>query len=240
MVHYTYSQISSSGGRSRNEDSIQVQHINGSLLATVADGLGGEGGGDIAAQTAVSSIINFMNKSLLYTADNIIAAIKYADDAVISAQKKCEAMKTTIVLLCMDKENAICGHLGDSRLYHFRNNGICFQTKDHSVSQMAVSVGEITPEEIRFHADRNKLLRALGSRERMPADAKELLVRSGDGFLLCTDGFWELVLEDEMTDDFQKSQNAGQWLEKMQRRVESRLSNISDNYSAVTVIANDI
>ena len=233
---YTYFQISCSGGRSCNEDSVHIQHINGMLFGAVADGLGGESGGDIASQTALSAVVKFIEKSPLCTADNISAAIKHADDAVIRAQRDCSAMKTTIVSLCIDKETAICGHLGDSRLYHFRDNGICFQTKDHSVSQMAVSVGEITPDELRHHADRNKLLRALGAKESVGAETKKLCVRSGDGFLLCTDGFWELVLEAEMIADFGKSQNAEQWLKKMLARVQPRLSDTSDNYSAITVL----
>ena len=235
-MSYTYAQVSCSGGRSCNEDSVHIQHINGLFFAAVADGLGGEGGGDIASQTALSAAVDFMGKSPVCTAENISAAIKHADDAVIRAQKDFSAMKTTIVSLCIDKETAMCGHLGDSRLYHFRDNGICFQTKDHSVSQMAVSVGEITQDKLRHHADRNKLLRALGAKESVIAEVHELSVRSGDGFLLCTDGFWEQALEAEMTAYFETSQNAEEWLEKMLARVQPRISGTSDNYSAITVL----
>jgi serine/threonine protein phosphatase PrpC len=234
-MFYTCSRISSIGGRACNEDSVQLRHIGSLLMAVVADGLGGMGGGDVASSAAVSAVSSFMESSPLCTPDNIGDAIRSANGAVLGAQKQYSSM-TTIVLLCLDGQTAICGHMGDSRLYQFRGDKVLFQTKDHSVSQVAVIVGEIAPEEIRRHADRHKLLRALGADENMAADTVELPVRSGDGFLLCTDGFWELIVEEDMEADFQVSQDAEGWLEKMSRRIEARLTDKSDNYSAITVI----
>ncbi len=94
---------------------------------------------------------------------------------------------------------AVWGHVGDSRLYFFRQGRILEQTKDHSVPQMLLAAGEITADEIRNHPDRNRLLANLGdgkpNRFRV---RKQIQIASGDAFLLCTEGFWEIVLEREM------------------------------------------
>jgi len=236
-MRYTHSKITNPGGRSHNEDSAHILQFDGSLIAVVADGLGGEGGGEIASRTAVRATSEFIERSPLFTTENVDAAIKHANDSVINAQKSFPAMKTTVVLLYIGDALAVCGHLGDSRLYHLRGDEIIFQTKDHSVSQMAALVGEISQEDIRHHTDRNKVLRALGAAGSAVPESKVLSAQNGDGFLLCSDGFWELVLEDEMVTDFVESQNAEQWLKKMLAKVESRLTAYGDNYSAITVMA---
>ena len=238
MNSYSFSQLTESGGRSCNEDYLLVCQKGGALISVIADGLGGLGGGDIASSTAASATIDYLQGIQKCTEQDIINAIDTAGTAVIAKQNNLTEMKTTIALLYAEDGKAICGHLGDSRIYQFRKDDILFQTRDHSVSQMAVSVGEIMPDKIRFHADRNKLLRALGTREKMPAEINELSINCGDGLLLCTDGFWELISEDEMIRDFEKSKTADQWLEEMRRKVESRLNDKSDNYSAIAVMIN--
>ena len=83
-----------------------------------------------------------------------------------SASKKSPSspeMRTTIVLLVADPQPARWGHVGDSRLYHFRGGRIINQTKDHSVPQALVNSGEIKPEEVRFHEDRHRLAPGPGS-----------------------------------------------------------------------------
>ena len=235
-MRYTHSALTSSGGRSCNEDSVLFLFANNTFTAVVADGLGGEGGGDIASATATRAVSEHFHKNNTCSAQNIAAAVSQVDKAVLMAQSAHEEMKTTIILLHATDNKAYCAHLGDSRLYQFRDGSILFQTRDHSVSQMAVSVGEIPPEEIRHHADRNKLLRALGTKLYVTPDISELDIQSGDAFLLCSDGFWELVFESEMLQCLKKSNNAATWLAEMEAALKPKLTQSSDNYSAVTVI----
>ena len=147
-------------------------------------------------------------------------------------------MKTTIAALWFNNERAIVAHVGDTRIYQFRKSKIVYQSIDHSVSQMAVMVGEITQDELRGHIDRNRLLRALGASEKVKPDVRSLSLLPGDAFLVCTDGFWELILEDEMLEDLENSSIANQWLANMRKRIENRISTKGDNHTAVAIIIN--
>ena len=127
-------------------------------------------------------------------------------------------------------------HVGDSRLYHFRDGKLQKQTTDHSVSQMAVFMGEITTHEIRFHEDRNKVLRALGSDSCKAELSQQLRVEEGrDAFLLCTDGFWEYVYEDEMEKTLREADSPKDWIRAMEKILKTRVTAGNDNYTAAAL-----
>ena len=126
-------------------------------------------------------------------------------------------------------------HVGDSRLYYFRNGRLEKQTLDHSVSQIAVLMGEIPQEGIRFHADRNRVLRALGSGNAKPDISPLMELKEDTAFLLCTDGFWEYVYEREMEETLKEAREPAVWLEKMRGILEKRIPEGNDNFSAAAV-----
>ncbi|MGN1367595.1 MAG: PP2C family protein-serine/threonine phosphatase [Aristaeellaceae bacterium] len=230
-MHINYSEYSSIGGRSRNEDMVQITSYPESTVALVADGLGGHGDGDIASRLAVHVI----SQSLCDGAASrtlMERAIRNANERILMRHEMGSDMKTTIAVLWFNEDHVCAAHVGDTRIYQFRNRRIVYQSVDHSVSQIAVTLGEITAEEIRFHQDRNRLTRALGSRADVRIDIDMLDVQAGDAFLLCSDGFWELVWEREMLEDLSGTSNAEQWLTAMRRRVESRMASDSDNSTA--------
>ena len=140
-----------------------------------------------------------------------------------------------------DPQTALWGHIGDSRLYHFRGGRIINRTKDHSVAQSLANAGEIKPEEVRGHEDRHRLLRALGQDDdfRPAISQNRQPLEKGDAFFLCTDGFWELVLETEMEADWRAAGTPQEWLEKMQKRITERTLNETDkkhdNFTAMAV-----
>jgi serine/threonine protein phosphatase PrpC len=145
-------------------------------------------------------------------------------------------MKTTMVFLTIEDGRAKWMHVGDSRLYHFHCGQLLTQTTDHSVSQMAVLMGEITPQQIRFHEDRNRVLRALGSESARPEISQTVMLTGGeDVFLLCTDGFWEYVYEEEMEALLRRSATPEQWLEEMKQILLTRIPQDNDNFTAAAV-----
>ena len=97
-------------------------------------------------------------------------------------------------------------------------------------------MGEITPDQIRFHEDRNRVLRALGADNAKPELSPTVMLTGGrDVFLLCTDGFWENVLESEMEQTLRASGTPEEWLSRMEALLRQRLTDDSDNYSAAAV-----
>ncbi len=145
-------------------------------------------------------------------------------------------MKTTISVLVASEGVARWIYVGDSRMYMLRDGLVRAVTDDHSVPQALVDSGEIEREEIRLHPDRNRLLRALGKPgEARPDIGDPLYTRPGDAFLLCSDGFWEYVLESEMETDLQRSDTPDAWVASMERRLLERVPPDNDNYSALAV-----
>lgn len=225
------------GGRDVNEDSTLCRQQEGTLLAAVADGLGGHGGGEIASSTALSALeasLPRLNPPAEETLRTVCADLNLA---VLAKQTEQLKMKTTLAMALTDGKTLAFLHVGDSRVYYFHNGEIAYQSSDHSVSQLAVLANEITREQIRFHEDRSRLLRSLGS-EGSAAPEIQILPGapvSGDALLLCTDGFWEYVLEKEMQKELRRTKTAKDWLEQMKKSIRRRADKKNDNNSAVAV-----
>ncbi len=231
---------SSKGGRSENEDSCgYTTDGKGSLLVVVADGLGGEGQGALASRTAMDALLDNFKKESAKEPSDMSLWFTIANEKVLEMQTPECSMKTTAVALQVTKHTAMWGHVGDTRLYHFVNGNYESRTFDHSVSQMSVLRGEIKEEDIRGHVDRNRLLKALGRDEGIVpelSDEIELGDEVQHAFLLCTDGFWEYVLENEMEECLRSSQSAKEWLDGMIEILKSRAKADNDNNTAVGLI----
>lgn len=225
------------GGRSTNDDAARIHRDGDCVWAFVGDGLGGYAGGQQASQAAGQALYEASRRGSLMTPERMNEAARQADEAVHALQRDRDGkMKTTLVFLYIEDGRARWMHIGDSRLYHFSGGHLQSQTMDHSVSQMAVLMGEITPQEIRFHEDRNRVLRALGGDNAKPDVSAPVILTGGkDAFLLCTDGFWEYVYEEEMEKTLQNAKTPEQWLKSMEAILRTRTPADSDNFTAAAV-----
>ena len=155
---------------------------------------------------------------------------------IISRRQNAYTMKTTAVALCIRGCQAQWFHVGDSRLYHFYNGILAHYTCDHSVPQISVQLGEIARNEIPLHPDRSRLLRVLGSEENRPDIVGPTELSAGrHAFLLCSDGFWEYLREEEIQLDLCKSASPEQWIGCLRVRGIKRKDNDADNNTAVAV-----
>ena len=232
-MKYLYAKYSDIGDRQTNEDNLGTQSWNNTLLAVVADGLGGHSNGEIASQIAVDTILNKLycknldEDSLAYAIIDASHAIRNCSDSGFS----------TAAALWIQDCHAVAAHIGDSRIYQFRNGKIIYQSLDHSMVQMAVIVGKLNPDALRKHPDRNQLFRVLGDHDEDPKiDSTELSVRSGDRFLLCSDGFWEQITESDMIKTASESNDPGIWLESMRTILRKTQTTNQDNHTAICII----
>jgi serine/threonine protein phosphatase PrpC len=191
---------------------------------------------------AAEEIVRQFTQNPVFSLSAIKGFIESAQNAILLTQKahiELATMRTTIAVLISNNKKALWGHVGDTRLYFFRSGKIIFQSKDHSVPQALVDAGEISPEQIRFHEDRNRLLRALGSEgELRPTfQEKKTPIKHRDAFLMCTDGFWEYVNEAEMELTLQASSSPDMWLLNMEKILLEKVPSTHDNYSAIVVFA---
>lgn len=224
------------GGRPENEDSYGLAEYGDNYCAVVADGLGGHGGGKQASQTAVRFLSTCGEDGRLPAEDEIYRAFAAANEEILEKRRDENHMKTTAVYLCIHGDQAVWAHIGDSRLYHFAHESLCDYTLDHSVSQMAVALGEIRREEIPGHCDRSRLLRVLGDEKCRPEIHEPVRLEPGrHAFLLCSDGFWESVTEEEILLDLCKSPSPGEWLKSLYLRIMERQGEEHDNHTAVAV-----
>ncbi len=235
--------LSKAGGRKHNEDYTGVAEVGGFGCFVLADGLGGHRGGEIASKITVEAIINSFKESPGASADILKVLVGEADRYLNNSrpeQLKGGLPKTTLVILLTGLDYAYWAHIGDSRLYLFRNSTLLFQTKDHSVPQHLADSGRIKVSDIRFHEDRNRLTAAFDgdSLDRVSYSEDQFFLNAGDSFLLCSDGFWEYVLEKEMEKEISRSNSSAQWLKEMESILLKRVKNDHDNYSAIAVILN--
>jgi serine/threonine protein phosphatase PrpC len=232
--------VSARGGRAENQDRCGDTATGFGHVFVVADGLGGHAAGEVAAEAAVGAILHTLRADAKLAPERLRDAFDAAQRAVQEAQHRSEAAygcRTTAVVLALAGPAALWGHLGDSRLYQLRGGRVLRQTLDHSIPQALVETGVIQPSEIRGHRDRNRLLRSLGG----DGDASPTLLEApqdaepGDVFLLCTDGFWELLPEAEMEETLAGAPDPAAWLARLEARLLERASGEFDNYSATAV-----
>lgn len=230
--------ITKAGGRKYNEDYGGCFLKDGWLCAVLADGLGGHRGGQEASRTAVQQVLEAFGDKPECSAEALHAYFIEANRSLAAGQakdSKLASMKTTMVIWVGNRSQSIWGHIGDSRLYHFRNHRVISCTKDHSLPQKLADIGEIQASEIRNHEDRNRLTAVMDGGDSMKWRIleKPMNIKPKDGFLLCTDGFWEYVVEKEMESDLKQSHDAEAWLKAMEMRLLERAPQQHDNYSAI-------
>lgn len=237
----SFSIFTDRGTREINEDYVLQGEKNGNYCFVVADGLGGHGRGEDASELVANEMMN-----VFYGSDNPIGCFSIAFEAsqkrLMEEQQIKKAtfeMKTTAVMLVITKNGvARWGHIGDSRLYYFKGSKIKKQTKDHSVPQMLVMTKEIKSKDIRNHPDRNKLLRVMGVEwNKQPYEISDVFnLKKKSSFLLCTDGFWENIDENQMQTFLKTSADPQAWLDKMSGFVsDATTCGDADNYTAATV-----
>lgn len=236
-----YALISNIGLRKVNEDTVSTIERDGAYGFVVCDGLGGQGMGDKASKIVADCFCDFFKSSEI-NESFLSKAFDYAQNTLIEEKNKLNIKKqmcTTAVALAINENTAYVGHIGDSRLYFFEDGELTFKTLDHSLPQMLALQGEITEEDIAHHPDRNKLLRAFGTEWDKPmyAIAKPMSLIDNQAFLLCSDGIWEWITDDQLSELLKISSSAEEWLEKIANAVEHSSQNIErDNYSAIAVL----
>ena len=198
--------------REHNEDCIAVRPDLG--LAVLADGMGGHRAGEVASTLAVQAVVDEFERTLaesplasgvdddgtevVYLTLNTVAqanALVY-QNAQTSPDRS--GMGTTLVLALFSPGSVTIAHVGDSRAYRLRDAHLERLTQDHSMIEEAVRKGMFTPEEARRNFRKNIITRALGIGPDVDTDVQQFAVRSGDLYLLCSDGLTDVVSDADL------------------------------------------
>lgn len=187
--------------RTHNEDSVMiVQNLSGEYLMVVADGMGGHKAGEVASSIVVNGLtdkfkkletigekqdaVNWIRKN----ANELNEAIfKYTDEF-----EESKGMGTTLVLAIVTNNYILFGNVGDSSGFVMKKGVLYKVTKDHTLVNLLVETGELTPEEAENHPRKNVLMRALGANNPIDVDIFDVDMGS-DAILLCSDGLTNML-----------------------------------------------
>lgn len=245
MMRLSVAHRSERGGREANEDAVGFCGNETQGCFVLADGTGGHEGGALASETVVKQMLTHFSATPEIDDDSpamLMAAAREALSDVRKQYPQFPEMNTTVVTLVLDVEKnlAYWNHLGDSRIYLFRNGRARCLTTDHSILQSMIDAGFFTGP-LRGNCRRNMLYAAVGCDE-MPEDAirsRPFALQSGDIFLLCTDGFWENIDEEIMEEMLQRAKTPEQWIDDMMDGLSAPYASDLDNFSALAVWVGD-
>lgn len=202
--------------RAKNEDSFVLVPECG--LFVVADGMGGHAAGDVASKMAVDTLQELycktsespellrqstLNPSKSQDENRLITGIKLANRRIYDAGRadsKKRSMGTTIVALAAAADAVYIGHVGDSRVYRFREGRLKQLTEDHSMLNEQIKAGNLTPEEAKNFPHTNVITRALGMSSVTTVDTRFEQLLGGDVYLLCSDGLCGPVSDVEIAE----------------------------------------
>lgn len=190
------------GGREEQQDRAEIltSARDDAHLLVLADGMGGHHGGALAAEAVVDASRRLFEADLV---DDPMAALEhYCTQAHLAVtglgDHGGQTPGSTCVMLYIAGDAAYWAHVGDSRLYHFRKGKLLNRTQDHSLVQLLVARGELAEEEMATSPLQNQLYMRLGGSEPPQPELGSADVQQGDAFVLCSDGFWESITDEEV------------------------------------------
>ena len=239
LVDVSYFAVTGEGDRDYNEDFYGHAVSDEMLTFVVSDGVGGQAGGLAASRLVVEMVRqeahSFDRDEMLRCYEAIKQAMRHCQDQSPDHKK----MGATVAELRIDpvRNMALWGHFGDSRVYWFRNNEIMAVTGDHSAVQSLVTAGLISERDASNHSRKNILLGAFGvASDISPAVLeKPVYLADGDAFLLCTDGLWNYLPDDQMVKLLKQSSNVADWVKTLEAHVKQVPCDSKDNYTILGV-----
>jgi serine/threonine protein phosphatase PrpC len=204
-MRFSVYQVSRKGGREKNEDRMGYCYTRDCGLFALADGMGGHPEGEVASQLALQTLAAMFQRDAKpvlkdptrFLHDAVIAGhhqlIRYATEKALI-----DTPRTTIIACVLQGNAAYWAHCGDSRLYLVRGDKLIARTRDHSYSELQETLAQVVPMSDRFN--RNVLFTCLGSPGKPVVDTVgPMIMQSGDKILLCSDGLWGTVEDEEIT-----------------------------------------
>ena len=194
--------------RLQNQDTYLIEQLDrNTTLCVVCDGMGGAKSGNIASSLAADVFVQEIKRCWTSTMDRekidlmLRSAVKLANFTVFDQSQQFaefEGMGTTLVAVLVRGKKATVVNVGDSRAYGINSDGIHQLTKDHSLVQMMVERGELTPEQAKNYPGKNFITRAIGTETTVLCDLFHLELTKGEFLLLCSDGLSNMMDDQEI------------------------------------------
>ena len=230
--------------RKQNQDAYRIEQLDrGTLLCVVCDGMGGAKSGNVASSLAVEVFVDEISRSWKpgMESDRIDQmlrnAVKLANFTVFDQAAQFEefaGMGTTLVAALVREGKATLVNVGDSRAYGINRNGISQLTKDHSLVQMMVDRGDLTPEVAKSYPGKNLITRAIGTEATVLCDIYHREMNKGDYLLLCSDGLSNVMDDQEILFEVAHGVNKDRCCQRLLSIAKNR--GAPDNVTSVLVM----
>lgn len=214
-----------------NQDAITAFEIDCSLVLAIADGMGGKPGGEIASSTAIQTIENELRETPKSTLAKLYASVQ--DQIKTAENDSNKGMGTTLTICRITGESAFFAHVGDTRIYHLRGNGIRSITKDQTELQELLDKKVITKARAERYHRKNILTSVLTSGSTYTIQSGEFDVQTGDTVILLSDGLYSAVTKKTIRDLNLKFQSASELAQELEKAASA--SNPKDDYSAIVI-----
>ncbi len=241
-MKYQHTKTSRLGNRMSNEDRIGIAEVDGRVLLVLADGMGGYRGGQLASTALVNSMLRqFQQHRQAIAEPSAFLKVLIADAHRAVIHKGVEQYppvepRTTCVVCLIQHGHAWWAHVGDSRLYLFRDGRVLSRTRDHSKIESLLAAGKISARELKNHPQRNLVTRCVGDRKRppIPTFSEKTALEKKDIFLLCSDGLWDAIDDDYMAETLQQT-TLNKAVDRLAYQAEFRSYPEADNISVIAL-----
>ena len=230
--------------RKQNQDAYRIEQLDRhTLLCVVCDGMGGAKSGNVASSLAVEVFAEEIRRSWKPGMESdridqmLRSAVKLANFTVYDQSAQFEefsGMGTTLVAALIRDNKATLVNVGDSRAYGINRNGIRLLTKDHSLVQMMVDRGDLTPEVAKNYPGKHLITRAIGTEPMVMSDVYHTAVNKGDYLLLCSDGLSNVMDDQEILFEVVHGVNKQQCCQRLLSIAKNR--GAPDNVTSVLVL----
>ena len=229
--------------RTQNQDAYQIEQLDrNTLLCVVCDGMGGAKSGNVASTLAVDVFVQEVKRTWTASMDTekidqmLRGAVKLANFTVYDQAAQFEdfsGMGTTLAAVLIHGKDATIVNVGDSRVYAVDKGGISQLTTDHSLVQMMVARGDLTPEMAKTYPGKNFITRAIGTETVVECDLFHHKVEKGDCLLLCSDGLSNLMDDQEILFEVVHGVNKQQCCQRLLDIAKNR--GAPDNFTSVLI-----
>jgi serine/threonine protein phosphatase PrpC len=208
-------------------------NLEGFWWAGIADGMGGRPGGDVASAAVVDTIHSAVTIQHCSDVEKLFSLARERIKEIERERPELSSMGTTLSLIRLSDKSAEVGHVGDSRIYHLRADGLVDRTVDQTEVEQLLQQGVLNKATARRYPRRNILLSVLSAAKDYDLYKSEFEIRDGDRLLLLTDGVSSKLLRREIRDLSLKQTDAKSFCDVLLSEIERR--NPTDDYSCICI-----
>ena len=231
--------VTSAGDFKINKDYFAYIELDDYACWVLADGLD-SATEKMSAEIVVNSILSNFSEEPSLKKRKIKNYIKQANQR-LKEESRTMSLQSTVLVVVSDYHFVRWGYVGNTRLYHLRKEKIRSCTTDHSIAQMMLEVGDISKQQLNQHQERNNLNKYLGKDKSIkPKISKKVELADDDILVLCTSGFWENIMDQELKSDLAEIKGSQELVDNLETKMLSNTASNLDNYSIVSVFANKV